>query len=192
MKDRDQHLLERIYSGDRGAETDLIRQFDPIIRHKIRHAVHPDSGEVDDLVAEVHLAVLQCVRAKKIKMERDDALGAYIYGITRNKIYDYYAKTRRDHSLLSLTEHDLVIVEELRVERIERERILRKELERLPGKYQRVLYLRFYKDFSVSEIADQLNLPPRRVSERIHYAIKVLKKQSKKKLSIFFRVILIV
>jgi RNA polymerase sigma-70 factor (ECF subfamily) len=72
------------------------------------------------------------------------------------------------------------IMEEAEIEREERRQELRKKLRRLEPKYQEVLYLRYFEGLSVQEIAQRLNLPPRRVSERINYATKLLQKEFKK------------
>ena len=58
--------------------------------------------------------------------------------------------------------------------------ILRKLIIKLKPKYQEVLYLRFFKEYSIDEISTTIRLPHRRVSERIHYAIKLLRSQCEK------------
>lgn len=56
-----------------------------------------------------------------------------------------------------------------------RENILR-AIRCLPRQYQEILFLRFYQGLEIREISEQLGIPRRRVSERIHYAITLLKK----------------
>ena len=55
--------------------------------------------------------------------------------------------------------------------------MIKKALKNLKGKYQEVLFLKFFEELSVKEISDRLNLPTRRVSERINYALKLIKKE---------------
>ena len=192
METDERQLLERIYRGDRQAESDLVRQFDYIIRRKIESCVQADKDRIHDIVAEVHLAVIQSIRQKKFRMENGCSLGAYIYGITRNKISDFYKERKRHQNTEIFPQHLADTVEDLLLERKEMELILRKELEKLHPKYRQILYLRYFKELSITEICEQLDLSPRRVSERIHYAVKLLKKNSKKKLSIFLSLVLII
>ena len=58
---------------------------------------------------------------------------------------------------------------------------LRDLLKGLPSKYKEVLDLRFFAELSVQEISDRIGLPPRRVSERINYALKLARKAIKKR-----------
>ncbi|RMG24187.1 MAG: hypothetical protein D6732_24015, partial [Methanobacteriota archaeon] len=51
---------------------------------------------------------------------------------------------------------------------------------RLDDKYREVLLLRFYQHYSIEEIAQELNMERRRVSERIHYALKKLLEELKR------------
>jgi RNA polymerase sigma factor (sigma-70 family) len=54
-------------------------------------------------------------------------------------------------------------------------------LQALEFKYKEALELRYFKELSVPEISAQLGIPPRRVSERIHYALKLLRQAYQKK-----------
>ncbi len=191
METSERQLLERIYRGDPQAESELLRQFDYVIRRKIESSIQADRDKLYDIVAEVHLAVIQSIRQKRFRMENGCSLGAYIYGITRNKIHDYYKENSRQQNTQILPHHLEDTIEELKMDRKELRQVLCQELGRLQPKYQRVLYLRYFEERTINEICEHLSLSPRRVSERIHYAIKLLRKQSKKKLSIFLSVLLI-
>ncbi len=63
----------------------------------------------------------------------------------------------------------------------------------LKEKYKKVIFLRYYQGLSILEIADKLEIESRRVSERINYANKLIRKQCKKInfLSIFWDNLLI-
>lgn len=191
METDERQLLERIYRGDRQAESELVRQFDYVIRRKIESCVQADKDRIHDILAEVHLAVIQSIRQKKFRMENGHSLGAYIYGITRNKINDFYKERKRHQNSEILPKHVVDAIKDLGLERKELEFALRQELEKLQPKYRKILYLRYFKELSITEICEQLDLSPRRVSERIHYAVKLLRKNSKKKLSIFMSLVLI-
>jgi DNA-directed RNA polymerase specialized sigma24 family protein len=46
----------------------------------------------------------------------------------------------------------------------------------LDSPYREALELRYLQEFSIQEMSEKLGIPPRRVSERIHYALKLLRK----------------
>ncbi|MBD3376332.1 sigma-70 family RNA polymerase sigma factor [candidate division KSB1 bacterium] len=192
MESSERQLLERIYRGDRQAEGELVRQFDYVIRRKIESCVQADKDRIHDILAEVHLAIIQSIRQKKFSMENGRSLGAYIYGITRNKISDFYKERKRHQNTEIFPQYLMDTIKDLELERKELAFVLRKELEKLQPKYKKILYLRYFKELSITEICEQLDLSPRRVSERIHYAVKLLRKNSKKKLSIFLSLVIII
>jgi RNA polymerase sigma-70 factor (ECF subfamily) len=66
------------------------------------------------------------------------------------------------------------------VENKERAETIARHLERLKPKYKEILYLYYYKELSRDEVARKLGITPRRVSERVNYAQKLLKKMMKK------------
>jgi RNA polymerase sigma factor (sigma-70 family) len=47
----------------------------------------------------------------------------------------------------------------------------------LKPKFRDVLYLYFYKEMSRSEVARELGITPAKVSERVNYAQKLLRKK---------------
>ena len=62
----------------------------------------------------------------------------------------------------------------------ERAEMIARHLEKLKPKYKVILYLYYYKELSRNEVAQKLGISPRRVSERVNYAQKLLKKMMKK------------
>jgi RNA polymerase sigma-70 factor (ECF subfamily) len=49
-------------------------------------------------------------------------------------------------------------------------------IRKLKPKYREVLYLYYYKELSREEVAQKLGITTRRVSERVNYSQKLLKK----------------
>ena len=79
------------------------------------------------------------------------------------------------------SDSDLITEYELQLDNEEFRKALRESLEKQKGKYQQVLYMRYYEDLSIREISNRIGLPAPRVSERINYALKLLKKELEKK-----------
>ena len=65
------------------------------------------------------------------------------------------------------------------VENLERSKMMAENLAKLKPKYKEVLFLYYYRDLSREEVARRLRISPRRVSERVNYAQKLLKKHLK-------------
>ena len=54
--------------------------------------------------------------------------------------------------------------------------ITKRALDKLKPRFREVLFLYYYQDFTREEVARRLGLTPRRVSERVNYAHKLLRK----------------
>jgi len=184
----DIQLVARIQAGEDKAEIELLKRFGPRISRKVAYRLGSGNEDWKDVAADAQMALLLSLRQGKFDVDRGVSLGAYVYGITLNKIRDYFKnKKRRPIISDNLPESIVTIGEAYDLERKERRTHLNRLLGSLALKYKEVLYLRFYQELSISEISQTINLSPRRVSERIHYALKLLRKKccNKKDLSIF-------
>ncbi|MCB0266025.1 MAG: hypothetical protein KDH98_22980 [Calditrichaeota bacterium] len=50
----------------------------------------------------------------------------------------------------------------------------------LDDKYRKILDMRYFQELSIQEISQITGLAPKRISERIHYALKLMKSECKK------------
>jgi RNA polymerase sigma-70 factor (ECF subfamily) len=66
------------------------------------------------------------------------------------------------------------------VENKERTELISGAIKKLKPQYREVLYLYYYKGLSREEVAKKLCITPHRVSERVNYSQKLLKKLIKK------------
>ena len=194
-KEQEIELIKRIYAGDAQAENELFSQFDSRIVRKVRFSIGTNNKDWQDVVSEIQMALLNNLREGKFDVERGASLGTYVFGITMNKIRDYFKFRKKQEIMTPIrsAEHDLSVEECPDIEQQEIRKMLRQLLEKLKIKYKEVLYLRYYEELSVAEISQKINLPPRRVSERINYAVKLLQKECEKEkfFSIFQGVLII-
>jgi RNA polymerase sigma factor (sigma-70 family) len=56
---------------------------------------------------------------------------------------------------------------------------VKKALSRLKPKYRQVLYLYYYQELSREELASELGVSTRKVSELVNYALKLIRKELK-------------
>lgn len=180
------HIVEKINQS----EKEIISAYQDKVVSVVRYKLGNRNEDYKDVVNEILLAVLLSLREGRYDPAKEKPLEAYILGIANNKIKDYYQWTNRQRELQAKAalEMDFIGNEPLRLEQQEYRGFLIRMLKSLPLKYQHVLYLRYFETVSVHEIAQQLNLEPRKVSEQIHYGLNLLKKKFKneKFFSIFF------
>ena len=182
MKEDEKKLVERIKQGDPLGERELLSLFGSRIARKVQYEIGVKNDDWKDVVNDVLLAILENLREGRFNPERGAALGSYIYGITRNKIFDYFKFKKRQQQQQPFYEgRDFGVADEFEMEKRELQSFVKNTLQKLKQKYQQVLYLKYYEELNVAEISEKINLPPRRVSERLNYAIKLLQKEMEKK-----------
>jgi len=179
----ERELIERIQNGDPQARKELVDRYLPRVIKLVEIRVGREMDQFDDIVHDAIVAIFDSIE-KTFDINKSGSLGAYIYGITSNKIKDFFRDSKREAQFHQDAAVDHLISEtnaELMLEREEFQRKLKNEISKLKEKYRIVLYLRFYEDLSIQQIAEKIGLPPRRVSERIHYALKLLKNNMQRK-----------
>ena len=178
-------FVEKIASGDTQAENELFYRYAEeiklMVRTRLKVKVSLDNQE--DIVSEILHASLVSLRNKQYDPSSEKGLGAYIAGIAFKIIGQYFRSKDKEkkiqHSLQQESHENHKNVLNHLIEK-ERDQKLRSYLSRLKPKYKEILLLRIYENRSIQEIADFLKLDRRRVSERIHYAFKLLIKECKK------------
>lgn len=178
-------ITSRIAGGDPEAENYLFLQFRDRIKFlvKIRLRKRIPIEDHEDIISEIHQAILLSLRKGSFKPDLGKTLDAYIAGITGNVVSQYFRKLNKEKTKTNIEQFKNIasdannlsdIINEERVEK------LQKYLKKLKSKYAEVLYLRFYENKSIEEISQKLKIEKRRVSERINYAVKLLLKECKR------------
>ncbi len=196
QRQNDFDLVQRIKDGDYNAEKELFARFDKRISKQIFRCLGQSNECWKDMVNEVHLGILTSLRAGKFNPQKGTTLGSYIYGITMNKVKEFFRSEKRGLPTRKMVSADALTEDfagDFELENQDLKNFLRDVMIDLKLKYQEVLYLRYYDELSIAQIASQLQLPPKRVSERIHYALMILKKKCEKQkyFSIFLTFFLI-
>lgn len=176
---KDSDLINGIISGDQACERILLEKYDEKIRFIVYSRLSKYRSYATDLIQEIKVSVLISIRKGNFRCESELSLGAYIYGISMNKISDFVKKVTRDSEFQDnqIRFSEKSYFDKYEVEEKENKEIIRKALKNLKSKYQEVLYMKFFEELSVREISEKLKTPPRRISERINYALKLVKKE---------------
>ena len=151
---------------------EIVTKYRPIISFKVKKAIGAHTPEWEDVVNEVLLNVIE--KLEKSEFRGESSIGTFIYTITSRRIIDYIR--RKSKVLKHAPEPNPFLSPHQNVEEEERTQHMADLLVQLKPKYKEVLYLYYYKDLSRDEVAEHLNISPRRVSERVNYAQKLLRK----------------
>ncbi len=159
-----------------------------MVRTRLKVKVSLEDQE--DIVSEILHASLVSLRNKQYDPRNKQydpssgkGLGAYIAGIAYKIIGQYFRSKDKEKKIKDSLPQDCYENQKNALNHIadkERDQKLRIYLSHLKPKYKQILLLRIYENRSIQEIADFLKLDRRRVSERIHYAFKLLIKECKK------------
>ena len=172
-------IVDRIKSGDSTAATELFINYRAKIITIVQQRLGSNNQNCEDICSEIEIALLINLREGKYDPLKGQ-LSAYIYGISLNKIREYYKSEIKRRSIFEDLSSEMIVNSyENNSEPAyhERQEIMRNAICSLQNKYKEVIYLRFYEEKSISEIAEHLQIESRRVSERIHYAITLLQKK---------------
>jgi RNA polymerase sigma-70 factor (ECF subfamily) len=170
--DRDDVLLKRSGKGDENAFAELYRRHQgPLYRFAVR--MTGNSWAAEEIVQDVFMTLVR--EPKKYDVERG-TLGAFLYGVARNRIMKHIERTPRD---LSLDEKDPAAQEshgqlheqmtparwaELR----ERRDHVRAAVVELPPEFREAVVLCELEEMSYEEAARALDCPVGTIRSRLH------------------------
>lgn len=156
-------LIGRILSGDREAFGDLYRIFAPLVHGVVLARVPHD--DVQDIVQDVFL-----VAYNKLHTLRDEnAVGAWLVTIARNRAAEFY---RRSRPTEELTE-ELASNPDAGGEAKE----ILAAIRSLPETYRETLVLRLVEGMSGNEIAERTGLKPESVRVNLHRGMELLRQK---------------
>jgi RNA polymerase sigma factor (sigma-70 family) len=151
---------------------EIVARYRPVIGFKVRRALGWRCPDWEDVTNEVLAQAIAKIRADEFR--GDSSIGTFIYTITCRRIVDYIRdKAKIPQPFRSSAETPLVSD---RFAEEERQAELTAAVLGLPVKYRQVLELYYYRELSRSETARRIGITPAQVSERVHYAQKLLRK----------------
>ncbi len=154
----------------------IIAKYRPIVSFRVKKSLGSYTPDWEDVVNEIMLNAIEKLESGKFR--GDSSVGTFIYTITSRRIIDHIRK--KSKSLKYAPEPNAFPQPHEHVEDKERAEMVARHLEKLKPKYKEILYLYYYKELSRDEVAKKLGISPRRVSERVNYAQKLLKKMMRK------------
>jgi RNA polymerase sigma factor (sigma-70 family) len=155
---------------------ELVLKFRPIVSFRVRKALGGGTPDWEDVADEIITQVIEKVRNGEFRGE--SSIGTFIYTITSRRIIDHIREKTK--VLRHAPEPTPFPDPRETVESQERAARITEAVKGLKPKFREVLYLYYYKELPREEVARRLGIPPRRVSERVNYALKLIKKDLKR------------
>lgn len=153
----------------------IVAKYRPVVSFRVKKSIGVKTPDWEDVVNEIMINVVE--KLKKDEFRGDSSIGTFIYTITSRRIIDFIRK--KSKVLKYAPEPNPYLSPQEHVENRERAQWIADSIEKLKPKYKEVLYLYYYQELSREEVAKKLNISSRRVSERVNYAQKLLRKVMK-------------
>jgi RNA polymerase sigma-70 factor (ECF subfamily) len=154
----------------------IVAKYRPVVSFRIKKSLGVTNPDWEDVVNEIIMNVIE--KVKKREFRGESSIGTFIYTITSRRIVDYIRK--KSKVLKHAPEPDPFPAPHEEIENKERAEMIADYIKKLKPKYREILYLYYYRDMTREEVAKKLGISPRRVSERVNYSQKLLKKLIKK------------
>ncbi|MGZ7065041.1 MAG: RNA polymerase sigma factor [Candidatus Aminicenantales bacterium] len=151
---------------------EAVLQYRTVISFRVRRALGSSTPDWEDVVDEILMQAIEKVKSGSFR--GDSSVGTFLYTITSRRIIDHIRQKTK--VLRHAPEPAPFPDPHFEAEGRERARQISEAVEGLKPKFRDVLYLYYYKELSRDEVARELGISPRRVSERVNYAIKLVKK----------------
>lgn len=149
----DQQLVADILRRDRKATAQFVAQYSDAVYGYVRHRLSPRTDLVDDTVQDVFLAALGSLA----QFRGTSSLQAWLLGIARHKIEDFYRRQLRAPQPLGDENAEPQVDAPLPDEAIDRQRAQARThtvLRQLPEQYSLALLWRYWENRSVRDIAE--------------------------------------
>jgi RNA polymerase sigma-70 factor (ECF subfamily) len=158
------------------APEDAVLEYRPVISFRVRKALGSGNPDWEDVVNEILTQAVAKIKSGEFR--GDSSIGTFLYTITSRRIIDYIRQKTR--VLKHAPEPPPFPDPHVEMEKRERARQVEAVVNSLKPKFRDVLYLYYYKELSREEVARTLGISPRRVSERVNYALKLIQKAVRK------------
>jgi RNA polymerase sigma-70 factor (ECF subfamily) len=162
-------LVNRIIAGDREAEAELVKHFQPAVLNIIRQATN--SSMIEDFAQDTLLLVI--VKIRNGELNHPERLGAFVVKVAKNRVIEQMRKLRRQSG------EDLEQAEQVRdpaptaldqLQRSERLKRIRNLLDELNPRYRELLLRYYINEEPKEKICAALQMTSKQFDGVIHRA----------------------
>lgn len=155
---------------------EVVTKYRPVVGFRVKKSLGASNPDWEDVVNEIILNVIEKIEKREFRGE--SSIGTFIYTITSRRIVDYIRQ--KSKVLKHAPEPTPFLSPDEQIENKERAEMIANAIKQLKPKYREILYLYYYRELSRGEMAKKLGISLRRVSERVNYSQKLLRKFIKK------------
>jgi RNA polymerase sigma-70 factor (ECF subfamily) len=178
---KDFTLVDLAKEGDQKSYAELMQRYKKPVYHMILKMIK-NSDDAEDLTIEAFAKAFKNLT----KFNPQYTFSTWLFRIATNNCIDFIRKKKLDtmsiHSSYSDDNGDAVAID-IRDNRLNPQELaiknqkidlMRMFVKQLPPKYQILVELRYFKEFSYQEISDELNAPLGTIKAQLHRARELL------------------
>lgn len=178
---KDFDLVERAKNGDQKAYADLMHRYKKPVFHMILKMIR-NRDDADDLTIEAFAKAFKNLK----KFNPDYTFSTWLFRIATNNCIDFIRKKKLETMSIHSTftddngENVAIDIRDINLDpqevAIKKQKIdiMRAIVTELPEKYQVLVELRYFKEYSYDEIAKELGAPLGTVKAQLHRARELL------------------
>ncbi len=173
MVSTDQQLVSLVLGGDTTAFEHLFNRYRDSIFRLYLQRTGGSADDADDILQETFVKIYLNLH----KYDSGFTFGQWVYTIARNTFIDYLRRRRDDLSIDTLPGNAGWVAPASTIPTPEESYItfqqraqLESHLRRMTPRYRSLIELRFFRELSFEEIADELRIPVGTVKTQIHRA----------------------
>ncbi|QMW03151.1 RNA polymerase sigma factor [Spirosoma foliorum] len=175
----DDHLLWQLYrEGNKKALGRLAERYYRTLKHYgLKFMV--DEDVVEDCIQELFLQLWQ----NRLQINETESVKHYLLKALRHHVMQYLRSLKRlnqedldwDNSIADETDSETLLIQRESLTLLVN--TIQTQLATLPSREREALYLRFYEDLSIPEIAEMMNVNRQSVSNFLQKALNKLRNQ---------------
>ena len=176
---RDFTLVQKANKGDQKAYAELMDRYRDAIYFMLLKMVN-NSSDAEDLTIEAFGKAFKNIQ----QYTPNYAFSTWLFKIATNNCIDFIRKKKANTVSLDETDdegdkapHDImapILDPEEEMIKIQKSKILRNIVSKLKPRYRKLIELRYFKEFSYEEIAEELELPIGTVKAQLFRARELL------------------
>lgn len=171
-------LISRLVSRDPRAQEELIKSFNSRLYMYFRLRIK-GGNNYDDLVQDVFVSFFEAINKDKDKIENDQYIAPFIFGIAKRVMFTFFYKKKRDDNIQKKSESHLDISYDFEEdERLTNEKlnhVVQDHIASLPKIDQLILKEFYLKESDLGDVAKTLGKSKHYVSVRKERALKKIK-----------------
>jgi len=168
-------LIEEVKTGNSDSADKLVRLFYDEIFYYVFKLTHCKDISLD-LTQEIFIRCLKNIKSFK---STKGSFKSWLYKLAHNYVMNYFKSKRYKIRFKQINDNDYLVdgldLEDSLIKQ-ENNLVIKNALESLHPKYKEIIIMRFYEEYSIKDIALDLNINENTVKTRLRRGLNNLKK----------------